>query len=59
MLRVQFTSNEGMSNDALTHECESEVRPLHWALRAILVTKSVWKSSNNIYRIEQKYISLR
>ena len=23
--KVQFTSNEGMSNDAPTHECESEI----------------------------------
>ena len=25
LLKVQFTSNEGMSNDAPTHECESEI----------------------------------
>ena len=25
LLKVQFTSNEGMSNDALIHECESEI----------------------------------
>ena len=25
LLKVQFTSNEGMSNDAPIHECESEI----------------------------------
>ena len=25
VLKVQFTSNEGMSNDAPIHECESEM----------------------------------
>ena len=25
LLKVQFTSNEGMSNDAPTRECESEI----------------------------------
>ena len=25
LLKVQFTSNDGMSNDAPTHECESEI----------------------------------
>ena len=25
LLNVQFTSNEGMSNDAPIHECESEI----------------------------------
>ena len=25
LLKVQFTSNEGMSNDSPIHECESEI----------------------------------
>ena len=41
LLKVQFRSKEGMSNDAPIHECESEDRPLHRALRALLFTKSL------------------
>ena len=37
LINMQFTSNEGMRNDALIHD-----RPLHRALRALLFTKSVW-----------------
>ena len=43
LLKAQFTSTEGMSDDAPIHDCESEIaRPLHRALRALLFTKSVW-----------------
>jgi len=37
LLKVQFTSNEGMRNEAQIHECESDMkwdRPLHQALLA-------------------------
>ena len=41
LLKVQFTSNEGISNDAPYMSVKWD-RPLHWAPRALLFTKSVW-----------------
>ena len=41
LLKLQFTSNEGMSNDAPVHECESEID--HYTEHcALLFTMSVW-----------------
>ena len=42
LLKVQFTSNEGMSNNAPIRECESEIDHYTGHLRALLFTKSVW-----------------
>ena len=42
LLKVQFTSSEGISNDASIYEVWKGDKPLHRALRALLFTKSVW-----------------
>ena len=41
-VQLHYFSNEGMSNDAAIHECESKIEVLHRALRALLFTKCVW-----------------
>ena len=43
LLKVQFTRNEGMRNDAPIYAWVWKLdRPVHRALRAVLFTKSVW-----------------
>ena len=42
LLKVQFISNEGMSNDAPIHEGESEIEHYTGHYVSLPFTKSVW-----------------
>ena len=51
LLKVQFTSNEGMSNDAPIHECESEID--HYTEhRLIYDNEFVTKENKNYPRVK-------
>ena len=51
LLKVQFTSNEGMSNDAPIHECESEID--HYTGHQLIYDNEfVTKENKNYSRIK-------
>ena len=51
LLKVQFTSNEGMSNDAPIHECESEIDH-YTGQRVIYDNEFVTKENKNYPRVK-------
>ena len=51
LLKVQFTSNEGMSNDAPIHECESEID--HYTGHQVIYDNEfVTKENKNYSRVK-------